>query len=149
MDALVGDLLGDGHIRLKTYKDGNFIGRLEFTFSVKNLPYLRYLKFIIYQEICTLTEPTPWPNPKTDKIVTQYWFSSRYLAMFVQLHSEWYEKVGVKNIKKVPLNTKELLKPVGLTHWIMGDGYWKGKTVEICTDNFTYEEVILLADIIE
>ena len=48
MDALVGDLLADGHIRLKTYKDGNFIGRLEFTFSVKNLPYLRYLKFIIY-----------------------------------------------------------------------------------------------------
>src|SRR4030081_2334965 len=70
INALVGDLLGDGHIRLKTYKDGNFIGRLEFTFSVKNLPYLRYLKFIIYQDICTLTEPTPWPNPKTGKIVT-------------------------------------------------------------------------------
>jgi hypothetical protein len=72
MDALVGDLLGDGHIRLKTYKNGNYIGRLEFTFSVKNLPYLRYLKFIIYQDICTLTEPTPWPNPKSGKIVTQY-----------------------------------------------------------------------------
>ena len=68
--------------------------------------------------------------------------------MFVQLHSEWYEKVGVKNIKKVPLNIKELLKPVGLAHWIMGDGFWNGKTVIICTDNFTYEEVVLLADTI-
>jgi hypothetical protein len=66
MDAIIGDLLGDGHIRhnnKNTNKDtpnlkiGN--ARMEFTFSIDNLPYLRYLKFVAYSEICTKTEPTP------------------------------------------------------------------------------------------
>jgi len=63
MNALVGDLLGDGHIRV--FNNSNGKGRLEFTFSIMNLPYLRYLKFGIYSELCTQSEPTPWPNPKS------------------------------------------------------------------------------------
>lgn len=30
----------------------------------------------------------------------------------------------------------------------MGDGYWRRKTVYICTDNFTLQEVELLANVI-
>jgi hypothetical protein len=39
-----------------------------------------------------------------------------------------------------------MLKPIGLSHWIMGDGYWntKERTINLCTDNFTEEEVELL-----
>jgi hypothetical protein len=39
-----------------------------------------------------------------------------------------------------------MLKPIGLAHWIMGDGYWntKERTINLCTDNFTEEEVELL-----
>jgi hypothetical protein len=48
-------------------------GRLEFTFGKNNLPYIQYLKFIIYANICTKTEPSPYPNPKkTGKPITQY-----------------------------------------------------------------------------
>jgi hypothetical protein len=59
-DALVGDLLGDGHISrgdISKYPNAN--ARLEFTFSVKNLAYLTHLKFVTYATICTLAKPTP------------------------------------------------------------------------------------------
>jgi len=65
-DAIIGDLLGDGHIRFlgkRTNKLNERVNignaRMEFTFSTANLPYLRYLKFVAYREICTISEPTP------------------------------------------------------------------------------------------
>jgi hypothetical protein len=50
--------------------------QLEFTFSVQNLPYLKHLKFNVYKDLCTLTDPTPYPPESTGKEATQYWFSS-------------------------------------------------------------------------
>lgn len=143
MDAIIGDLLGDGHIQIWSLKKG-VSGRMGFTFSVKNLPYLEYLKNNIYKEICTNAKPTPWPNPKTGKIITQYWFGTKSIPLFVKLHKEWYERVNDKYIKKIPLNIDKLLKPRGLAHWIMGDGYWSNNTVIICTDCYTYQEIELL-----
>jgi len=46
------------------------------------------------------------------------------------------------------LNIKNLLKPRRLAHLIMRDGYWNDRSVNICTDNFTFEEVSLLANVI-
>lgn len=64
-DALIGDMLGDGHIsRGDISKYPNINARLMFTFSAENLPYLRHLKFVVYSSISTATEPTPWPNPE-------------------------------------------------------------------------------------
>jgi len=58
-------LLGDGHLgfHIKTpIKDNQSVkrgnARMEFTVSTNNLPYLRYLKFVAYREICRTTEPT-------------------------------------------------------------------------------------------
>lgn len=142
-DALIGDLLGDGHIR---YPSNGKTTRMEFTFSKDNLPYLNYLKFIVYSEFCTQSRPTPWPNPKSGKPITQYWFSTRYLPIFKELHNQWYKEVSGKYIKIIPFNIKEILKPRGLAHWIMGDGYWLNDTVYLCTDCYTKEEVILLIE---
>ena len=116
-DAIIGDLLGDGHIRFlgkRTNKLNERVNignaRMEFTFSTANLPYLRYLKFVAYREICTISEPTPWPSGKSGKLATQYWFSSRSLPLFSKLHREWYREVNGKFIKIVPSNIKELTK---------------------------------------
>jgi hypothetical protein len=87
-------------------------------------------------------------NLKQDKIPTQYAFNSRCLPALTELHAQWYVWSEELNkfvfVKIVPLNIKELLTPLGLAHWIMGDGYWSAGTLYLCTDNFTSKEVDLL-----
>ena len=149
-DALIGNMLGDGHLRF-THKDkeGNGSGNAQFSITLKNYDYAFYLRNKIYSSICTQTPLRPWPNPiVTGKTPTQYAFSSKSLPALTVLHSQWYilNKEKNKFIKIVPLNIGDLLTTIGIAHWIMGDGYWdnSSKTVVICTDNFTLSEVELL-----
>lgn len=150
LEIITGELLGDGYIRYNPKKLPGINGRLEFTFSAKNVNYIKYLKYGALEFICTKSKPTPWPNPLLkNKEPTQYWFSSKHLPLFSQLHSLWYKEVDDKYIKIIPERIEEMLTPVGLAHWIMGDGYFDNGGVKICTDNFTQKEVLKLIEIIE
>ena len=147
---IVGDLLGDGHLRF-THKDtqGQVRGNAHYAMTLKHYDYAFYLWKNIYSSICTTTPLRPWPNPiVTGKTPTQYAFSSKSLPALTKLHSQSYklDKEINKFIKIVPLVIGDLLTPIGVAHWIMGDGYWdnSSKTVDICTDNFTLSEVELL-----
>ena len=141
-EIITGELLGDGHISYYPLKS-----RMEFTFSSKALCYINYLKFNALAFICTKSNPIPWPNPKiSGKEPTQYWFGTKRLIEISQLHDIWYKKVNGKFIKKLPFNIEELLTPIGLAHWIMGDGYFENNTVKICTDK---EEVLNLIKILD
>lgn len=116
-EAMVGDLLGDGHI---TKPNNTNSSRLEFTFSVQNLPYLNHLKFNIYKDLCTLTDPTPYPNPElTGKEITQYWFSSLTSPALAQIYNIWYKEIDGKITKILPDSIESILTPVGLAHWIL------------------------------
>jgi len=149
-DIITGELLGDGHIRYNPIKFPGRKGRLEFTFSSKALHYIKHLKYNALASICTKSKPTPWPNPKlTGKEPTQYWFSTKCLTSITLLHNVWYKQINNKYIKKLPLNIEELITPIGLAHWIMGDGYFAWNTVKICTDNFSKEEVLNLIRVLD
>jgi len=144
-EIVTGELLGDGHLSYDPKKSPQINARLEFTFSSKILHYVKYLKYNALAFICTESEATAWPNPKTTgKEATQYWFSTKRLASITQLYDTWYKEVDGKYIKILPLNIEELLTPLALAHWIMGDGYFADGSVKICTDNFTKEEVLIL-----
>ena len=143
-EIVTGELLGDGYLNYDPIKAPQINARLEFTFSSKILHYVRYLKYDALAFICTESEPTAWPNPKTTgKEATQYWFSTKRLASITQLYNRWYKEVNGKHIKILPLNIEELLTPLALAHWIMGDAYFANGSVKICTDNFTKEEVLI------
>lgn len=151
IEIIIGELLGDGHIRKSR---GNIRGeaRLEFTFSVKNLQYVKYLKYEALNFVCTDSEPTPWPSSRHGNLEpTQYWFSTKSLPIFSELHNSWYKKINGKYKKVLPINIEKLLTPVGLAHWIMGDGYYNksGSNVIICTDNFTENEVLKLIEVLD
>ena len=149
-EVTTGELLGDGHISYDPINAPQRNARLEFTFSAKILHYVNYLKFDVLSFICTNSRVTPWPNTKfTDKEPTQYWFSSKRLSVVSELHSVWYKRVDNKFIKILPLNIEKLLTPVGLAHWIMGDGYYSYGSVILCTDNFTKDEVSNLIKILD
>lgn len=99
--------------------------------------------------ISSESEPTPWPNPKlTGKEPTQYWFSTKRLPAISNLYQSWYKQIYDKFIKILPLNIEELLTPVALAHWIMGDGYFTNGSIKICTDNFTKDEVLKLINVL-
>lgn len=148
-EILTGELLGDGYISYDPLKNPLINGRIEFTFSAKILHYVNYLKYHALASICTASKPTPWPNPElTGKDPIQYWFSTKRLPAISNLHQLWYKVVDGKYIKILPLNLEELLTPVALAHWIMGDGYFTDGCLKICTDNFTKEEVLRLINIL-
>lgn len=150
MEIITGELLGDGHIRYNPNSSPCYNGRLEFTFSAKILYYIEYLKYEALSFICTKSKPTPWPNPLlSNKEPTQYWFSSKRLPIFSELHLLWYKEIDGKYIKILPERIEEMLTPIGLAHWIMGDGYYDDGGVKICTDNFTQEEVLKLIKVLE
>lgn len=148
-EVITGELLGDGHINYDP-KVPNINGRLEFTFSSKILHYVNSLKFDVLSFICKNSKPTPWPNKNlTSKESTQYWFSTKRIYAISDLHKIWYKRVDKKLLKTIPLNIEQLLTPVALAHWLMGDGYFYNGSVIICTDNFTLDEVLTLMVILE
>ena len=147
-EVITGELLGDGYISYNPINKPMVNGRLEFTFAAKILDYVNYLKFNVLSSICTPSDPTPWSNPKMEgKGPTQYWFSTKRLPAITSLHQLWYKQEGNKFIKVLPFNIEELLTPIALAHWIMGDGYFIDGCLKICTDNFTKEEVLRLIQV--
>jgi hypothetical protein len=117
---------------------------------VEQIAYIYYFRYVIYPPTWASVAPIGYPNPNTGKKTTQYWFATRSLVEFTKLFPIWYREVNGKFIKVVPFNINELLTPVGLAHWIMDDGYWdlNYKTIVICTDNFTEEEILFLIEVL-
>lgn len=148
-EVITGELLGDGYLSYDPVNKPQINGRLEFTFSAKILHYVNYLKFNVLASICTSSNPTPWSNPKLEgKEPTQYWFSTKRLPAITNLYQLWYKQTDGKFIKVLPFNIEELLTPIALAHWIMGDGYFTNGTLKICTDNFTKDEVLRLIKVL-
>lgn len=162
MNPLIGNLLGDGHLRF-THKDLNGKPKLNtnalYAMTLKNKDYIYHLWKNIYSNICTFTPPRAWPNPKTGKPITQYSLNTKSLPSLTLLHSQWYEwsEPKKKFIKIVPKNVEELLTPspkgspkgLGLTHWIMDDGYSHSNGVILATESFSLNEVELLKRVLE
>ena len=44
----------------------------------------------------------------------------------------------------MPFKIQDLLTPIGLAHWLMGDGYLHNGIILICSESFTKQEQELL-----
>ncbi|RYE27649.1 MAG: hypothetical protein EOP45_00420 [Sphingobacteriaceae bacterium] len=83
-----------------------------------------------------------------------YTFQSLTMPYFTTLWHDWYSLVDGRSVKRLPANILDLLTPLALAHWIMGDGSFDGYgrglgRVVLHTDNFTHAEVQLLRDILK
>jgi len=60
-------------------------------------------------------------------------------------------EVENKKTKIIPNNIYHLLTPIGLAYWIMDDGQFNGKNtgITLCTDSFSYNEVLILKEVLE
>ena len=118
-EVLVGIMLSDGHIPRRS-----FTSNPRFIFSqsgkMEKRPYfnLVYNLFKIYCNKDYNYYIRIWKDKKTNEEYSSINFTTMQLPCFIEVHKTWY----INNIKKVPNNIMELLTPIGLAHWIMGDG---------------------------
>ena len=86
------------------------------------------------------------------KIVSQYYFATRSLAIFTALHSLWYvlDPTSGKYVKIVPMYLADVFTPAFVAYWLMDDGYWEndGKTIYFCTECFTKLECLFLIELL-
>jgi hypothetical protein len=68
------------------------------------------------------------------------------MPYFTRIWKLWYPIVNGKSIKSLPTNIGELLTPLAIAHWIIGDGAFDGfgrglGRITLHTNNFTLQEV--------
>jgi hypothetical protein len=127
LQAITGNMLGDGSISLSKKTKGN--GIFAMTMDVYSLNYLHHLDENIYSKF-TETKLYPYPNvllpQHKDKEVTQYHFKTKTHPLYTELHSIWYRLDMIENkyIKIIPSNIFEIFSEISLAYWIMDDGYF-------------------------
>lgn len=93
LNPLVGNLLGDGHLRF-THKGKDNKAKPNtnalFAITLKNKDYIYHLWTNIYRSICTELGPRPWPNLKSGLQPSQYTLNTKSIASLTLLHYQWY-----------------------------------------------------------
>ena len=141
--ALVGILLGDGHIQKRSIK-GN--SRLMFTQSIKHEEYF-YLVFNLFKDCCSNHY-----KPTIKSIVSNQTSNKYKFLTFVTLSLpcfNYYRDIYYPNgIKQVPLNIEDIFTEISLAYWIMDDGSKQGKGIHLNTYGFNIECVERLIEVL-
>lgn len=160
LEVITGNMLGDGCIRFShKNEEGKGTGNAHYcmTLSVKSYNYMLDLYNEVYKSY-SLSGLKGYPNTTLpqhlNKEISQYYFNTRSIPLFTQLHSLWYtwNDKNKKYIKIVPHNIEDMFSPISLAHWIAEDGYFdnhgRTKTIILCTESFPKEDCFLLQKVL-
>lgn len=136
----VGLILSDGPIlrRRMGYKNAS----LELEQSFKHSDYLWFV-FYLLLHFCK-SKPTIVSHNVKGIVSKSFRLRTRSLPFLTELYNLFY----VNGIKIIPSNIYDLLTPVALAHWIMGDGITHHSGLELCTHSFTIVEVVRLINVL-
>lgn len=137
---IVGKLLSDGWLeKTSAYSNTKF----RFKQSIIRCNYVIYS----WMNLIHYSSNTPIIVKSFQKGKFNYGleFCTRYLPCFNELYNLFYKN----NKKIIPYCIYDLLTPIALTHWIMGDGAILNKGLVLCTDSFTLLEVINLCYVLK
>lgn len=140
---IIGLLLGDG------YCNKRIIEGCKICIRQSNIDkeYLFWLYHFFYtREYCSILKSRLYTRKlkNSNKIYTGYEFNTYTFRSFVE-YKLFYHK-GKKIINK---NIENYITSLLLAVWIMDYGGWTGHGVRISTNALTYEEVILLIQILD
>lgn len=140
---IIGQILGDGHIE-KVRKNC----RISFSFGQHYLDYANWINSI-FKDYCTNDVYSVQSTAK-NKEYTNYRLKTRTTNEFTQFHEVFY-KFNEKTNKYYKVVPKDIVVcEVVLSHFIIGDGnFSKDKRVRIFTNNYTFEECIILSESIK
>ena len=146
---LIGILLGDAS--LSTSNNGKTY-RLRILQSEAHKNYVFHL-YDVFKEF-TITPPKKYcfedlRNP--GKVYSRWYFNTVAYSFFAEYAQLFYRD----KIKQLPplLELDKRLTPRSIAYWYIDDGSlkWKNRSlgVRFCTDNFTKEEVMVLANLLQ
>ena len=143
-EALIGIILSDGHLG-KQYKNA----RLTITFAERYFLLANY----IYALFCKYSTPRGFQKRKVKSGQNSPFFDRITVTtltspIFTFYHNLFYKPSEKgKYIKVIPLNIEDLLTPVVIAFFIMGDGNYNKikKVIRLCTNSFTKSEVEILS----
>lgn len=137
---VVGKLLSDGWLERSSLNSNT---RFRFKQSLTRTDYVIH-SFIILSHYCS-NIPYTAKSVRKGNISYTVGFSTRQLPCFNELYELFYKN----KIKVIPNNIYELLTPIALAHWIMGDGTILNKGLVLCTDSFSLQEVVKLINVLK
>jgi len=139
---LVGLLLGDAWLQKKLHWNP----RIGVKQSIKNFPFIWHL----YHELAYLCSGTIMPGFSylRGKIFYNVTIQTRQLACLMEIFHLFYVFNNGLWLKTIKPELFFYLDYIALAYWIMGDGSVRNKGIILCTDSFTLQEVVLLANIL-
>ena len=142
-DALIGMILGDGYLE-KGKESWNTRLRVEQLYPNQE-EFVKNMHSLLAPMISMVPGILTRKDRRTGLSTQSIYFSTMSMPCLNYYHDLFYKN----KIKIIPKNIGELLTPVGLAYWVMGDGiYIKGKGVILCTDSYIKEDVELLAEVL-
>jgi hypothetical protein len=149
-EILIGSLLGDGCLR-KTSVSGlaNAYFKYDQMFSHSSLVYLVYL---VFQNITGTPPSIRYKDFEADsKTLKKHSCSFRTYRLPVLTHyyNQFYQLDSLGNLRKrVPIQIKDWLTPIGLAFWFMEDGSTESSGLYFHTQGFQLNDVELLRQVL-
>jgi hypothetical protein len=139
--VIIGSLLGHGYCNKKTIEGC----RIYFRQSSIHKDYLIWLyEFFYTKGYCSNLKPRLYRRRLNYMVHTGYEFNTYTFRSFNWIHKLFYHK-GKKVISR---NIENYITPLSLAIWIMDDGGWTKYGVRLSTNAFSYDEIIILTDIL-
>ncbi len=145
-EVIIGSLLGDGTMRIgKGCRNANF--KVEHGLEQKKLVEWKYqqLKSLVF------TEPRLSYRYKEEgeKYPKSWWFRTIRHPQITEIYKQFYTgEVYRTGRKTVPKLVNKWLTPLALAIWIMDDGNYSQKSINISTYSFSLDEIESLQKII-
>lgn len=139
---MTGLLLSDGSL-VKKYTGGATY--FQMAQSIIHAPFIILIHSIFYAaDFCHMPEPTLKTAFVKGKSYQYFSFTTKSILEWNRLRDLWYPK----GIKVIPGNIYDLLTPIALAYWLMGDGGWTNKGIHLATHSFTEADVLRLIEVL-
>lgn len=137
---IIGVILSDGWIQHKV----GWNPRIGFKQSIKNFEFF----WVVFTRLSSFCSGYPWltKSLKRGKIFYGIEFNTRQLRCFNEI---LYLFISRDKIKIIKPELYDYLDYITIAYWIMGDGAKKNKGITLCTDSFSFKEVVLLMNILK
>jgi len=141
---IIGSLLGDGTMRLgKGARNVSF--KIEQGLAQKE--YVEWKYQILKQFVFTKPQISYRYTKHGTKYAKSWWFRTIRHPLFTDIYKKFYKGNGYKNGRKIiPKDIKADFTPFVVAIWIMDDGSYSRKRIDISTYSFSLSEIHILQD---